>query len=433
LGSLILLVSALVFVDDVFFTAITPLLPHYVHVFHLTKAGAGLLVAAYPFGTLLASIPSGMLASRIGVRPAVLVGLTLMSAATLTFGLAGSVWLLDVARLIQGVGGACTWSGGLAWLASAAPSDRRAAALGVTFGAAVGGSLLGPIIGVVASTVGTGPTFAGATGAAICLVAGSFFVRTPESDRSQSFRSALLALRDRSLSAGLWLTCLSGLAFGVVDVLVPLRLARLGAGAGIIGAAFLGSAGVEVVLSPLVGRVADVRGKRMPVRLLVTFAVGVSLLLPFVEPAAALVVVVVVGLSAFGTLFVPAAALTSDGAQRQGMHQGMGFGLSNLAWAGGQAVAAAGSGALARVTSDTVPCAILAAAFACTLVAVSFGHRAFGLRLASGAKSGDGLAVRLVAGDQPSRTVQSGVDPVPSRPRGSKESSHGTHARRQRR
>ena len=392
LGPLILLVSAVIFVDDIFFTAITPLLPHYVHVFGLTKSGAGVLVAAYPFGTLLAAIPGGVLASRVGVRRSVIVGLTLMSVATFTFGLAGSIWLLDVARFVQGVGGACTWAGGLAWLTSAAPAGRRAGALGIAFGAAVGGSLVGPIVGVTASSVGTGPTFAGATGAAVCLVVGSLFVRVPGNDKSQSVRSVLLALRDLSLAAGLWLTCLSGLAFGLVDVLVPLRLARLGAGAGVIGAAFFGAAGLEVFLSPLVGRVSDSRGRRLPVRILVTFAVGVSLLLPVAAPAGVLVLVVVVGLSAFGTLFVPAAALTSDGAQRQGLHQGMGFGLANLAWAGGQAVAAAGSGTLSRATSDAVPCAILAAAFACTLVLVSL-RRPLRTRLASGAKTAWGRSL----------------------------------------
>jgi MFS family permease len=387
LGPVILLVSAVVFVDDVFFTAITPLLPHYVHAFGLTKAGAGLLVAAYPFGTLIASIPAGIVASRLGVRPAVVVGLTLMSVSTLTFGFASSIWLLDVARLVQGLGGACTWSGGLAWLASAAPNDRRAGALGIAFSAAVGGSLFGPIIGVIASNVGTGPTFSGATAAAGCLVVASIFVRVPGTADLPSFRGALRALADRSLAAGLWLTCLAGLAFGTVDVLVPLRLARLGAGAGVIGAAFLGAAGVEAVLAPFVGRVADARGRRLPVRLFVLFAIGVSLLLPFVAPAAALVVVVVVGLSAFGSLFVPAAALTSDGAQRQRLHQGMGFGLANLTWAGGQAVAAAGSGALARATSDAVPCAILAVAFACTLVLISVRRGSFRGRLAPGTET----------------------------------------------
>jgi len=53
-----------------------------------------------------------------------------------------------------------------------------------------------------------------------------------------------------------------------------------------------------------------------------------------------------VGLPAFGTLFVPAAAMIGDGADRRGLHHGLAYGLANLAWAAGQGVAAAGSGAL---------------------------------------------------------------------------------------
>src|SRR6266567_3338042 len=56
---LLLFVSALVFTDTIFFTALTPLLPHYVHAVGLSKAGAGVLVAAYPFGTLAAALPAG--------------------------------------------------------------------------------------------------------------------------------------------------------------------------------------------------------------------------------------------------------------------------------------------------------------------------------------------------------------------------------------
>jgi hypothetical protein len=48
---------------------------------------------------------------------------------------------------------------------------------------------------------------------------------------------------------------------------------------------------------------------------------------------------------AFGVLFTPAMALLSTGAERLRIDQGLGFGLGNLAWASGQAVAAAGSGA----------------------------------------------------------------------------------------
>jgi len=313
-------------------------------------------------------MPGGLFASRVGVRAAVVTGLALMSMATLVFGFTHSAALLDLARFVQGVGGACTWAGSLAWLASAAPVDRRAGALGVAFGAAVGGALLGPVVGALASRAGTGPTFAGATVAGGCLMIASLLVHVPSGDESQSLRSALFALRDRSLRGGMWLTFLAGAAFGVVDVLAPLRLASLGATAIVIGAAFLGAAGIETALAPVIGRVADRHGRALPVRVCVSVSVVVSLLLPFVVPAGLLMAVLIVGLPAFGILFVPAAAMISDGAKRRNLHQGLGFGLSNLAWAGGQAIAAAGSGALAQATTDTVPYALLALAFATTLL-----------------------------------------------------------------
>jgi hypothetical protein len=70
---------------------------------------------------------------------------------------------------------------------------------------------------------------------------------------------------------------------------------------------------------------------------------------------------------AFGALFTPAMTLLSQGADRLGLDQGLAFSLGNLAWASGQAVAAAGSGALAEATSDLVPYSLLAAACLATL------------------------------------------------------------------
>lgn len=367
---LLLVVSGMVFVDTIFFTAITPLLPHYVHRFHLSKAEAGLLVAAYPAGTLLAAVPTGLLAGRAGVRRAVVIGLSLMSAATLAFGLGASAPVLEAARFVQGIGGACTWAGGLAWVASGAPPDRRAHSLGVAFSAAVGGSLFGPVVGTIASKIGTAPTFAGATVVAVCLMVASLLVNEPAGEKPPTFGSAWRAVREPSVGAGMWLTALSGLAFGVVDVLVPLRLNALGASAVGIGATFLAAAALEGVLAPVVGRLADRRGRLLPVRLSVTLAIGVSLAIPFASPAPILAAVVIAGMSAFSTLFVPAAALISDGSRRLQLHQGLGFGLANLAWAAGQAIAAGGSGAVAQSTSDTVPYVVLAIVFFTTLCAL---------------------------------------------------------------
>jgi MFS family permease len=105
-------VCVLVLVDTLFFTALTPLLPHYTQAAHLSKAGAGILVACYPAGTLVGALPSGVLTSRLGARRVALLGLTLMSLSTLLFGWSFTAPVLDAARLVQGLGGACTWAGG---------------------------------------------------------------------------------------------------------------------------------------------------------------------------------------------------------------------------------------------------------------------------------------------------------------------------------
>src|SRR3954454_12711301 len=174
---LLLLASAVVLVDTSFYAAITPLLPDLTEHFGLSKTGAGVLAAAYPVGTFVGGLPGGWMAARVGVRQTVLAGLALMTVASVAFAFAESVVVLDVARFVQGVGGAASWAGAMGWLAGAAPREKRGQMIGSAMGAAIVGALFGPVIGVCAGVVGHEVVFCavGAVGVGLMI----WTLRTP--------------------------------------------------------------------------------------------------------------------------------------------------------------------------------------------------------------------------------------------------------------
>jgi len=365
---LLLLVGAIVLVDTMFFAALTPLLPHYVHELHLGKAGAGVLQSMYPAGALLAGIPSGMAAARFGVKPTVLTGLSLLAVTTVAFGLADSMWTLDLARFLQGVSSSFSWTGSLAWLVAAAPAGSRGSLIGSAFGAAIAGALFGPVLGAVASFTGTGPAFGTVAGLAVLLAAAAAATPAAAPERPQPIRKLFEALlRDRKIQVGIWLCLIPALLFGALSVLAPLRLSDLGWGAAAVGATYLVSAALEAGWAPVLGRLSDRYGRMRPLRAALATSALVSILLPWPSNAWLLALLVVAGGVAFGSFWPPAMSMVTDAAEERGLDYGYAFALVNIAWAPGQAGGSAIGGALASATSDAVPYSALAALCLVTL------------------------------------------------------------------
>jgi predicted MFS family arabinose efflux permease len=356
---LLVLACAIVFVDTTFFAAMTPLLPHFEDAFGLSKAGAGVLTAAYPAGTLVGALPGGYLAARAGVRATVLLGLALMVASSLAFAFADSIAVLDATRFVQGVGGASSWAGAMAWVAGAAPRERRGEMIGTAMGAGIAGALAGPAVGTLADAAGIAPTFCGI--AVLGVLLGGWALRTPPAaaEGTSSPRELLAALRDGRVAGGIWLIAVPGLLFGTIGVLAPLRLDDLGAGAATIGATWLGAAALETGVSPVVGRLSDRRGRLIPC--LIGLAAAGTLMLLFPLPSATwqLIALVIVVAPAIGMLWAPSMALLSDGAEDLGIAQGFAFALSNLGWSIGQTAGGAAGGRLADATADAVPYLLL--------------------------------------------------------------------------
>jgi MFS family permease len=354
-------------VDTMFFAAVAPLLPHYSDELDLSKTAAGVLTAAYPAGTFAGALPGGWLAARWGVKPTLLLGLAILSVTSLVFAFADDIVLLDAARFFQGVGGACMWAAGMAWLVSASPPERRGEMIGAALGAAIIGVLFGPVLGGAATLVGQEVVFSGVSVLAVGLAAWAFTTPGVPPEPSPGVPAMLRALSRRDVLAGFWLFTLPAVFAGVLEVLVPLRLDDLGASGAAVGAIFLIAAAVEATVSPIAGRLSDRRGRLAPIRMGLAGAVAMAVLLPLPGTVVLLAAALVATVTALGTFWAPGMALLSDAAERAGLDQALAFSISNLAWALGHILGGGAGGALADATADAVVYGLLAAACAITL------------------------------------------------------------------
>jgi MFS family permease len=364
---LVVFVCLVVFVDTVFYAAITPILPELSDEYDLSKTAAGVLAAAYPAGTFVGALPGGWLAARAGTRPTVLLGLGLLVISSLAFAFADSIVVLDVARFVQGIGGAASWAGALGWLIGAAPRERRGELIGTALAAAIVGALFGPVLGAAAGALGQAPVFAFVAGMGAAMMVWALRLRAAQPEGDSRLRTLLASLGDGRVAAGMWLTALPGLLFGTLAVLGPLRMDELGAGATGIAAAWLIAAALEAIINPLVGRLSDRRGRLIPSIAGVVGGALVMLALPWPTSAWVLGGLVIVAAPLIGTLWTPAMAMLSDGAEAFGVDQGFAFALVNLAWATGQTAGAAGSAWLADAAGDRVPYFVMAGVCLLTL------------------------------------------------------------------
>jgi MFS family permease len=365
---LLALVSTIIFVDVMLFTAITPLIPGYADEFDLSKTGAGILVGAFGAGAIVGGVIGGIAAAKLGPKRAVIAGLTLLAIASLAFAFAETANALVTARLVQGLSSTITWAGALAWLAVAAPKERRGEVIGTAFGAAVFGAVLGPVFGGIADLVGTRPAFAAV---ALVALASAALAAVPKAPPAEAISTAGLsrAIRDRRFLGGLWLNALPAFLFGMLVVLGPLELDAAGWSALGIAAVFFAAGLLEAAVNPVVGRVTDRRGRLLPIRVALAASIVVAAALAVAGQPFAVAALVVAGFLAFGSMYTPGMALTSHRAEASGLAQGLAFGIMNSAWAFGELTGPTLGGALAETFGDRVPYLVGATLCVATLIA----------------------------------------------------------------
>jgi multidrug resistance protein len=138
--------------DLIGFGILFPVLARYARDAGASAAVAGLLVASFSIAQVVFSPITGRLSDHFGRKPIIIVSLAGTAVGSLLTGLAGSLWLLFLGRIIDGASGASV-SVAQAAVTDVAPEQERARLLGL-LGAAFGaGFALGPAIGGLAALV----------------------------------------------------------------------------------------------------------------------------------------------------------------------------------------------------------------------------------------------------------------------------------------
>jgi MFS family permease len=372
---LLIFASVMVFFDVAFYAAISPLLPDYVADLGLSKAEAGILAASYAGGTLLASLPAGLVATWAGPRRTVIGGLLLLGFSSLAFGLADEIAVLDLARFAQGASGALIWSGALTWLITTASPERRGSVIGTALGTAVAGALIGPILGAIAAEVGTEAVFGAVLAIALVLVAVASGLPEAGSPERQPLREVKDIILTRPVLTATAFVAIPSLMFGVVEVLVPLRIDELGGGHVAIAGGFIAGAALQAGLAPVAGRYSDRVGRRLPFVAGIGICAFAMIVLAAAQALNAVLVSLILGALGAAVCFAPALTTLSEIADASGLHQGFAAGLSNMAWAAGQTLGAVAGGTAAEAAGYAAPSLVVSVLLIFT---AAYAHRSLG-------------------------------------------------------
>ena len=292
------------FVDMMGFAMVLPLLPFYALRLHATPETVGRLIASFSIAQLIMAPVWGRVSDRYGRRPALMIGLLASALAFTVFGLATSLWLLFLSRIVQGAGGGTTGVA-QAYISDTVERKDRARALGWLSAATNAGISIGPAIGSLATHLSRAAP--GFFAAGLCFLNVLAAWRWLPESRAGVKEAATVqgksvwhaAFRVLANPAGqaerlIWIYGVGMLAFSLLTTILALWLgARFGVNEKTIGYYFvyyglLSFVMRSVVLGPAVDRMGEVGALRLG-----TILLALGMLLYAVVPSIWLMIVII--------------------------------------------------------------------------------------------------------------------------------------------
>ncbi len=371
----LIVIFTTVFIDLVGFGIVIPVLPFYAEgtAFNATPRTVGLLFASYSIMQLIFSPILGGLSDKYGRRPVLLLSIIGTGIGFLVLGLATTVWMLFIGRILDGITGG-NISTAQAYIADVTTEENRAKGMGL-IGAAFGlGFIFGPAIGGILSHWGIHVPFFFA--AALCFAnAILLFFTLPETvtadhparhsaARGRSLGHIVASLKQPKLAFILVIYFLFIVAFSIMTTSFSLyTMFRFGYDAQHTGYLFAYVGLIAVIIQGgLIGRLVKRFGE-IPLVIFGALCFAISLFaVPFVGPAAGGLGALLIGGGVFSmgnSLATPALtslASKSAGPAQQGVVLGVTQSTASLARAVGPTLAALLiSSSIAHLGADGIP------------------------------------------------------------------------------
>ncbi len=233
-----------------------------------TLAVAGIIAAMLPVGQILADLPAGALAARVGDRRAMLLASGAAALGFLAAGLAPSLITLGIAILLVGAANAVFQLARHSYLTQVTPVHQRARVLSTLGGVHRIGQFIGPFLG--AGVIALGDLRAVFLLALLtALAAGVTVVLAPEMDTQplrapgharKGFSAVITAHRELLLTLGM-ASMLVGAVRGARQQVIPLWGEHIGLDPTAISLIYGLAGGIDMLLFYPAGKIMDHFGR----------------------------------------------------------------------------------------------------------------------------------------------------------------------------
>lgn len=356
-ASLVWLVRFAILLDSLLYTSLIPVLPQLNVETGLSESALGLLLGAYPLAGIFACVPFGLLSDRRSPRSPLIFGVGGLAVGSVLIALSPTPLAIGLGRLMHGISASAVWTAGLVTVSALAGPEHRGREVGLAYGVATVGGLLGPLLsGYMSERLGFAALYwvsavlsIGVT-AALMLV--SRRVESPNASRSAlpgpERASVLQPIGLSLLLVAVLLPLLVTVIDGALLLFMPLKLARMwGLTAFAIGEVYAVWSVFLFVSQVGSGYWADRFGRRRP---LITglLILGISLLGLGLTAnfglALLTLLVTAIGFGIAGTVTTPILTDAWEVRRPAGTGLGTAYGVVNTVWSVGFLIGNAGGG-----------------------------------------------------------------------------------------